>query len=160
MNDATKITYTMDQIGESPYVLGCRKQDKFKVIDVELPLEWEIPDRLFPENSPIFVNAGAVPSIFMFFSETKQFSDIYNTLIEIVRHNKEKEEKLIVLNALQVELQKHFDSMPLADFRQLIIGKRPAGAANIPTKPQPPQSQIIKEGQEPKPPTDGAVLKP
>jgi hypothetical protein len=152
MNE-TKLAYNMDQISESPYVLGCRKQEKYKVIDVALPADWEFPERLFPENSAIFVNNGAAPNIFMLFSETKQFSDIYHLLLEIVRHNKEKEEKLVILNNLQVELQQYFDNLPLADFKCVHFAKSDAAVI----QPVPP----VKIITEPiKPPSDGAILKP
>ena len=145
----------MDQISESPYVLGCRKQDKFKVIDIELPSDWEFPDRLFPENSPIFVNQGALPTIFMLFSETKQFSEIYFILLETVRYNKEKEEKLIVLNQLQMQLQKHFDDLPLNEFKNLRFAKAASTATDAAPKPV---VQIIPA--PPKPQPDGTILKP
>lgn len=153
MND-TKLTYSMDQISESPYVLGCRKQDKFKVIDIELPADWDFPERLFPENSPIFVNQGTLPTIFMLFSETKQFSEIYFVLLETVRHNKEKEEKLIILNQLQMQLQKYFDELPLDQFK-FVKFKLPATLDAPPT----PTAPSITPAP-PKPQSNGTILKP
>jgi hypothetical protein len=159
----------MDEISESPYVLGCRKQDKYKVIDVEIPIDWEFPAALFPENNVIFVNASNVAGFYQLFTETKAFSDIYHLLMETVRYNQEMEEKLVHLNRYQVTLQKFFNELDLEDFRSLKMsygGVRGVNTRSEIEKPIPPPSQIIKESQDPKiaqtlkPDVDGTVFKP
>lgn len=164
MSETVKLAYSMDQISESPYVLGCRKQDKYKVIDVEIPTDWEFPAILFPENNTIFVNAGNAAGFYMLFTEIKAFSDIYHLLMETVRYNQEMEEKLVLLNRYQAQLQKFFSELTLEDFKSLKLSY--GGIKSSGTKPVPPPSQIIKEGHDPikltstKPDNDGAVLKP
>lgn len=114
-----KNSITLDQITDSPYVLGVRKQDKFKVIDVQLQADWEIPEFLFPENTEIFINVDS--SLCCFFSEKKQFSDIFSIINEVIRYNQEKEEKIFILNKLQLELQHMFDEMGLNEFKTVTI---------------------------------------
>lgn len=172
MSEQVKLPYSMDQISESPYVLGCRKQDKYKVIDVEIPIEWEFPAILFPEGNTIFVNAGQVAGFYMLFTEKNAFSDIYHLLMETVRYNQEMEEKLVLLNRYQAQLQKFFNELALEDFKTLKMsygGIRRAPDNSIgtpPEKPTPPPSQIIKEGKDPqnliaiKQDDDGTVFKP
>lgn len=113
------MTYTMDDIAESKYVLGCRKEKQYKVIDVMLPDDWEIPAFLFPEDAVIFVDNDKEAKGFYFFTETKTFSDIYYVVRETIRVNKEKEEKLVILNQLQAQLQSYFDKISLSDFKKL-----------------------------------------
>jgi hypothetical protein len=167
MSEPVKLAYSMDQILESPYVLGCRKQDKYKVIDVEIPPDWEFPAVLFPENNVIFVNQGNAAGFYMLFTETKAFSDIYHLLMETVKYNQEMEEKLVMLNRHQATLQKLFNELDLEDFRSLKMmygGVR--GVNTLSEKPVPPPSQIIKEGKEPintqtlKTDANGTVFKP
>lgn len=160
--NATKITYSLDQIAESPYVLGTRKQDKFKVIDVQLPVDWEIPAKIFPKDSKVFVDNGTMPQMFMFFTEELNFSDIYSIIEKTVRYNKEKEDKIVILNKLQVQLQKQFDELPLELFKLLYITTAPESVKRTaPPVPSPPPARIITEGKEPpKAPTDGTIPKP
>lgn len=158
---------TADQILESPYVLGTRKQDNFKIIDIQFPAEWEFPDRLFPQNGGISISQGTAPDIFSFFSETKSFSDVYKVLSDVIRYNKEKEEKLLLLNKLQAELQRWFEELPLADFKQLRIARAQAAPTGQPTPPVVPakvQPQPVVSEQKkiitPTPQNDGTVLRP
>ncbi len=169
MSEPVKLAYSMDQISESPYVLGCRKQDKYKVIDVEIPPDWEFPAALFPENNVIFVNQGNAAGFYMLFTETKAFSDIYHLLMETVKYNQEMEEKLVMLNRHQATLQKLFNELDLEDFRSLKMsygGVRGVNTRSEIEKPIPPPSQIIKEGQDPinaqtlKTDVNGTVFKP
>lgn len=166
MSEPVKLAYSMDEISESPYVLGCRKQDKYKVIDVEIPTDWEFPAVLFPDNNVIFVNASSVAGFYQLFTETKAFSDIYHLLMETVKYNQEMEEKLVLLNRHQATLQKFFTELDLEDFRSLKMSYgRVSGVFTPPPKPSPP-SQIIKEDKDPintqtlKPDANGTVFKP
>lgn len=139
----------MDQIAESPYVVGCRKQEQFKVIDVILPSDWEIPSILFPEGCTVYVNDGTNPTTFLFFSETEQFSDIYYKLTEVATYNKEKEEKLILLSQLQVELQNKFDELPLSQFQQIRIVTVDGLKKEVPTEIK--LSKKVLDGTVPRP---------
>lgn len=160
MNANSMINYSMDQIAESPYVLGCRKQNQYKVIDAELPVDWEIPNRLFPADSTIFVNEGNSEALFIFFSETHQFSDIFRIINEIVVHNKEKEEKLVILNDLQVKLQTYFDQLPLHDFKRIVIGMNPEEEQDTKEKIAKNAQVILKETVKPKKESNGESIKP
>jgi hypothetical protein len=142
-----KVAITIDQITESPYVLGVRKHEQYKVIDVQLQMDWIIPEYLFPEDTPYYMNEPNEKGICSFYSETKQFSDIYNIINEVVRYNKELEEKTLIFNKLQMELQKMFDTMDLNGFKTVTI------TTNSNARIVPP---IAKEDKK----NDGEILKP
>jgi hypothetical protein len=159
MSEPVKLAYSMDEISESPYVLGCRKQDKYKVIDVEIPADWEFPAVLFPEGNVIFVNQGNAAGFYMLFSETKAFSDIYHLLMETVKYNQEMEEKLVLLNRHQATLQKFFNELDLEDFRSLKMSYGGVKGVNTlvekaPIEPIITKNPVLKEN------VDGTVFKP
>ena len=99
---------------------------------------------------------GAFESIFMFFTEEKQFSDLYQIIMEIVRYNKEKDEKLVILNNLQVSLQKYFDQLSLTEFKKLkLVPSDGVGSVGVVATPTPSITTPSKQ-----PPDNGTVLKP
>ena len=150
----------MDEIAESEYVLGCRKEKQYKVIDVILPKDWEVPAFLFPEDAEIFVNNNKDDEGFVFFSETKTFSDIYYIVIETIRVNKEKEEKVTILNQLQADLQSQFDKLPLKEFKKVRVNISDSklhnmhGKVDEPIKEEQPstiKTPIVKDEKIPRP---------
>lgn len=146
--------YSMDQISESQYVLGIRKQDKYKVVDVILPDDWYFPDSLFPEKTNIFINQGQSAGHYSLFSEAEAFSDIYGLLLETVKFNQEAEEKLVILNKLQVKLQEYFDKLPLSKFKNLTF----IVSGDLETdggEPRAKITEILKADR-----TNGTVFKP
>jgi hypothetical protein len=135
--------FNIDTITESMYVEGMRKQEGYKILDVMLPDGWEIPKRIF-EGTDINVNikedGRTVDVGYMFFSPTASFSDIYIKLIDVVTYNVELEEKLVIFNRLQKQLQDALDAYNLADFKQLklVLPK------TSPVKPIKPDENAVK----------------
>jgi hypothetical protein len=121
----------VDAISESPYVTGMRKDQGFKILDVVLPRAWEVPSTLFPaEIDPatelnMGINVNITEStygdaaVYLFFSPRKSFSQLYAKVMEVVTYNQELEEKLVLLNRLQQELQGMFDTLPLKDLKKI-----------------------------------------
>jgi hypothetical protein len=116
---------TVDEISESQYVTGMRKEQSYKILDVRLPKNWEIPQIMFPEEGGIFVNIAPAEypeeTAYFFFSPAKSFSEIYKKVIAVVTYNKELEEKLFIMNQMQRELQECFDQLPLEHFKKVKI---------------------------------------
>lgn len=155
MNKLDKSAFSVDQITESEYVLGIRKYQANKVIDVQLPNDWIIPDALFPKDTQILIGFDEGTRVFSFYSETKQFSDIFQVINEVVRYNKEIEEKSLIFNKLQSELQKYFEQLPLENFKLLTIGTKANHPFNDTITPPPP----VKEREIPVvPPEDRSKL--
>jgi hypothetical protein len=121
----------MDVIGESPYVIGMRKDQGFRILDVILPKAWEVPPKLFPEEIDpktelnVGINVNVSDSVYtdaimyLFFSPRKSFSQLYAKVMEVVTYNQELEERLVLLNKLQQELQVMFDTLPLKDLKKI-----------------------------------------
>lgn len=179
MSTVGKRVVDVDEIAELKYVLGVRKQDNFKVIDVKLPDDWEIPAKLFPEGTPIKISeSDNGSSILSFYTETEHFSDIYYIILDVIKYNKEKEEKITSLNQLQMLLQKYFEEMDLEQFKTVTITSKvvlgPTGTGGesgdsplpeenkrvIPEVPEEDRSRLNEGVDKTKKENDGTILKP
>jgi hypothetical protein len=105
-----------------PYLHSIRKLKTHLSIDVTFPNSWKLPKKYIPENS-IVENESQLPDhrFFSFVSEFEEQSvdNILSNIQNVIRYNKEREEKEKLFDDKVSELRKMFDKQNLDNLKNL-----------------------------------------
>lgn len=105
-----------------PYLYSLRKLKGYLSFDLMFPSTWEFPDSLI-RNLQIAQNPGAdnktITSIVCEVSDDIQINLTLETILDIISHNLEREEKERLLKDKVVELKKLFGKTSLEQLKTL-----------------------------------------
>lgn len=105
-----------------PYIVSVRKLKTYLCFDVEFPDTWKIPKKFINEERVVEQNKKnenmRFYSFVADFNETS-VNDISNSIIQIIKYNKEREEKERLLESKVSELKKIFESQNLNNLQNL-----------------------------------------
>ena len=105
-----------------PYLISIRKLETYVSIDVELPTTWKLPKKYVDEK--MVVEQKSTKTEFRCFSFATSFDEetldkLFNNLKNIVKYNKEREEKEKLFEEKVKELKSFFDKSNLTDLKSL-----------------------------------------
>jgi hypothetical protein len=105
-----------------PYLISIRKLETYVSIDVELPTTWKLPKKYVDEK--MVVEQKSAKPEFRCFSFATSFDEetldkLFNNLKNIVKYNKEREEKEKLFEEKVKELKSFFDKSNLTDLKSL-----------------------------------------
>ena len=105
-----------------PYLISIRKLETYVSIDVELPTTWKLPKKYVDEK--MVVEQKSVKPEFRCFSFATSFDEetldkLFNNLKNIIKYNKEREEKEKLFEEKVKELKSFFDKSNLTDLKSL-----------------------------------------
>ena len=135
-----------------PYLKGIKISDDFVIVESMIKSVWKIRDVL-PEDVEIQTkeeNRTDGLKYHMFYSKERTIDSLIDVLEMIVNINIELEQKQELLKAKVEELKKMFQDKPLDELMLLKFTSEMDVDLKV-TKPEPPKSQIIREGEDPKP---------
>ena len=135
-----------------PYLKGIKISDDFVIVESMIKSVWKIRDVL-PEDVEIQTkdeNRNDGLKYHMFYSKERTIDSLIDVLEMIVNINIELEQKQELLKAKVEELKKMFQDKPLDELMLLKFTSEMDVDLKV-TKPEPPKSQIIREGEDPKP---------
>lgn len=105
-----------------PYLISIRKLETYVSIDVELPTTWKLPKKYVDEK--MVVEQKSAKPEFRCFSFATSFDEetldkLFNNLKNIIKYNKEREEKEKLFEDKVKELKSFFDKSNLTDLKSL-----------------------------------------
>lgn len=105
-----------------PYLISIRKLETYVSIDVELPTTWKLPKKYVDEK--MVVEQKSAKPEFRCFSFATSFDEetldkLLNNLKNIIKYNKEREEKEKLFEDKVKELKSFFDKSNLTDLKSL-----------------------------------------
>ena len=105
-----------------PHLISIRKLETYVSIDVELPTTWKLPKKYVDEKT-VVEQKSAKPE-FRCFSFATSFDEetldkLFNNLKNIIKYNKEREEKEKLFEEKVKELKSFFDKSNLTDLKSL-----------------------------------------
>lgn len=105
-----------------PYLISIRKLETYVSIDVELPTTWKLPKKYVDEK--MVVEQKSAKTEFRCFSFATSFDEetldkLFNNLKNIIKYNKEREEKERLFEEKVKELKSFFDKSNLTDLKSL-----------------------------------------
>ena len=105
-----------------PHLISIRKLETYVSIDVELPTTWKLPKKYVDEK--MVVEQKSAKPEFRCFSFATSFDEetldkLFNNLKNIVKYNKEREEKERLFEEKVKELKSFFDKSNLTDLKSL-----------------------------------------
>jgi len=105
-----------------PYLISIRKLETYVSIDVELPTTWKLPKKYVDEK--MVVEQKSAKTEFRCFSFATSFDEetldkLFNNLKNIIKYNKEREEKEKLFEEKVKELKSFFDKSNLTDLKSL-----------------------------------------
>lgn len=105
-----------------PYLISIRKLETYVSIDVELPTTWKLPKKYVDEK--MVVEQKSTKTEFRCFSFATSFDEetldkLLNNLKNIIKYNKEREEKERLFEEKVKELKSFFDKSNLTDLKSL-----------------------------------------
>jgi hypothetical protein len=105
-----------------PYLISIRKLETYVSIDVELPTTWKLPKKYVDEK--MVVEQKSAKPEFRCFSFATSFDEetldkLFNNLKNIIKYNKEREEKEKLFEEKVKELKSFFDKSNLTDLKSL-----------------------------------------
>lgn len=105
-----------------PYLISIRKLETYVSIDVELPTTWKLPKKYVDEK--MVVEQKSAKTEFRCFSFATSFDEetldkLLNNLKNIIKYNKEREEKERLFEEKVKELKSFFDKSNLTDLKSL-----------------------------------------
>jgi hypothetical protein len=105
-----------------PHLISIRKLETYVSIDVELPTTWKLPKKYVDEK--MVVEQKSTKTEFRCFSFATSFDEetldkLFNNLKNIVKYNKEREEKEKLFEDKVKELKSFFDKSNLTDLKSL-----------------------------------------
>ena len=145
-----------------PYFKGLKIAENYRIVEVNLKSTWvvmeedmeiEVQQKQIKESSNILYN--------MFYSDKKTFDEILDYIEnKVINPNLETEEKERLLRIKVEELKRVFEDKNLDELNRLKFTTED-NSLKLGTnkKPLPPQSKIIKEGEDPRPSLKPEYLK-
>lgn len=124
-----------------PYLVSIRVIENVISIDVTIPSDWKIPKRLVDEKS--ILEDQSPDEKFRFFSFVSEigeenFTNLYTSIKNIIKYNKDREEKERLFQEKINELKSYFDKQSLDDLKKMKF--------NFENKPtHQPKSPIVEE---------------
>jgi hypothetical protein len=105
-----------------PHLISIRKLETYVSIDVELPTTWKLPKKYVDEK--MVVEQKSTKTEFRCFSFATSFDEetldkLLNNLKNIIKYNKEREEKERLFEEKVKELKSFFDKSNLTDLKSL-----------------------------------------
>jgi hypothetical protein len=105
-----------------PHLISIRKLETYVSIDVELPTTWKLPKKYVDEK--MVVEQKSAKPEFRCFSFATSFDEetldkLLNNLKNIIKYNKEREEKERLFEEKVKELKSFFDKSNLTDLKSL-----------------------------------------
>lgn len=105
-----------------PYLVSIRVIENVISIDVSIPSDWKIPKRLVDEKS--ILEDQSPDEKYRFFSfvcemNEDNFTNIYNSVKNIIKYNKDREEKDRLFQEKINELKTYFEKQSLDDLKKL-----------------------------------------
>ena len=144
-----------------PYLKGVKIADKYSIVECMIKNTWKV-DGIVPEGVQ-YKSSGKEPDGYkgyvgyMFWAEDS-IDNLVDAFEEVVNTNIEMEQKQALLRSKVDELKRMFESKSLEELKGLTFTSDLDVTINT-TKPEPPKSQIIKEGEDPKKKEDVATEK-
>jgi hypothetical protein len=133
-----------------PYLKGVKISDEFVIVESMIKTTWKIRD-ILPEDVQIQTkdeNRTDGLKYHMFYSSERTIDDLVDVLELIVNINIELEQKQELLKSKVEELKKMFQDKPLDELMSLKFTSE-IDVDLKPNKPQPPITQVIREGENP-----------
>lgn len=134
-----------------PYLKGVKISDEFVIVESMIKSTWKI-DEILPEDVQIQTkDEKRTDSLryHMFYSKERSIDSLIDLLEMIINVNIELEQKQELLKSKVEELKKMFQDKPLDELMLLKFTSEIDVNLKV-TKPEPPKSQIIREGEDPK----------
>jgi len=105
-----------------PYIQSVRKLKTYLSFDIEFPLTWKILKKYVNEKNVIeneTPNSGTRHFSFVCEFNEESVDDIINSITNIIRYNKDKEEKERLFNSKVEELKTIFEKQRLDNLQNL-----------------------------------------
>lgn len=140
-----------------PYLRGVKLAGQYSIVECILKNTWKI-DGMIGEGIQ-YKSSGKESDDFkgyvghMFWSEDS-IDVLIDTLEHVVNTNIEIEQKQALLRHKVEELKRMFEDKSLEELKGLKFSSDLDVTLNPKNKPQPPASQMIREGEDPRPKTD------
>ena len=135
-----------------PYLKGVKISDEFIIVESMIKPNWKIRD-ILPDDVEIQTkeeNRKDGLRYHMFYSKERTVDSMIDVLEMVINTNIELEQKQELLKAKVEELKKMFQDKSLEELMLLKFSSEMDVDLKV-KKPEPPKSQIIKEGEDPKP---------
>lgn len=105
-----------------PYLVSIRVIENVISIDVSIPSDWKIPKRFVDEKS--ILEDQSPDENFRFFSfvgeiSQENFTNLYGSIKNIIKYNKDREEKEKLFQEKINELKSYFDKQSLDDLKKI-----------------------------------------
>jgi hypothetical protein len=105
-----------------PYLVSIRIIENVISIDVSIPSDWKIPKRLVDEKS--ILEDQSPDENFRFFSfvgeiTQENFTNLYASIKNIIKYNKDREEKEKLFQEKVNELKSYFDKQSLDEIKKI-----------------------------------------
>ena len=105
-----------------PYLQSVRKLENYLIFDVSFPTTWKLPKKYVDEK--MVVEQKSAKPEFRCFSFATSFDEetldkLFNNLKNIIKYNKEREEKEKLFEEKVKELKSFFDKSNLTDLKSL-----------------------------------------
>tara|TARA_R110001583_G_scaffold78667_2_gene213091 strand:+ start:4859 stop:5338 length:480 start_codon:yes stop_codon:yes gene_type:complete len=103
------------------YLHGIRKHEDYFIIDLSLPTNWQIPNKTIDNvGVKVYKNTDTIKiiSFYTVFGE-ETCGTLMEVINEVIRLNKEREEKDSLLHEKRVELEKLFNSNNLDSLKNM-----------------------------------------
>lgn len=136
-----------------PYFKGIKVAEHFNIVEFNLKKEWLIQEKsgIEVQQKPSGDNKQSGILYSMFYSDLKTFDEILDYIEEdIIAHNLELEQKEELLRVKVEELKRVFEDKTLNELNGLKFTTSD-NSLKLGTKKSTTPSQIIKEGEEPRP---------
>jgi hypothetical protein len=132
-----------------PYLISIRKLETYVSIDVELPTTWKLPKKYVDEK--MVVEQKSTKTEFRCFSFATSFDEetldkLLNNLKNIIKYNKEREEKERLFEEKVKELKSFFDKSNLTDLKSLEFQVN--NVLNLELEEQEDEDRISRESVE------------
>lgn len=106
----------------SPYLISIRSIENVISIDVTFPAEWKLIKKLVDEKSVVEEESND-PNyrVFSFVCESSEenLNNIYNSILSVIKYNKEREEKDKLFQQKITELKQVFEKQNLEELKTL-----------------------------------------
>jgi len=103
------------------YLHGIRKHEEYFIVDLNFPVDWQIPNKTIDNVGVKVYKKGDTTKVISFYTvfEEATCNNLMKVIEEVVRINKEREEKQHLLEQKRVELEKLFNVNSLDSLKNM-----------------------------------------
>ncbi len=103
------------------YLHGIRKHEEYFIVDLNFPVDWQIPNKKIDNVGVKVYKKGDTTKVISFYTvfEEATCNNLMKVIEEVVRINKEREEKQHLLEQKRVELEKLFNVNSLDSLKNM-----------------------------------------